>query len=116
MHGLTLFESCAADEGGSETQYPGGPVVNLEFHAGHTLSHRSGKRSQTAADGTLANILEGDVQFFKIADLLKREALNASEAEQLLLRSIGWLENRNLNLSPEDSDLKQDLNLTKYTT
>src|SRR5262249_44146568 len=55
---------------------------------------------------TSANIVDGPVQFAQYAGYLAKEkALSAGEAEQLLTQLIGWRENRNLYLLPEDTDL-----------
>src|SRR5262249_31880688 len=55
---------------------------------------------------TWANSLEGHVQFSQNeAELGKENVLSAQEAEQSLTRLIGWRENRNLYLLPEDKDL-----------
>jgi hypothetical protein len=53
-----------------------------------------------------ANILEGQVQLAQYeAQLAKEKVKSAQEAEQFLRQLIGWRENRNLYLLPEDREL-----------
>jgi hypothetical protein len=50
-----------------------------------------------------ANIIAGPIQFSQFSKDVER--LSASEAEQFLKRSIGWRENRNVYLLPDDAEL-----------
>jgi hypothetical protein len=55
---------------------------------------------------TSANILQGHVQLSQHeVQLGKEKVLSAQEAEQFLTQMIGWRENRNLYLLPEERDL-----------